>query len=193
MSFEQADVFWIDDPETFELLADSNRLQILELTLVPRSATEIAEAMDVPRTRLYHHIKLLEEAGIIAVADTRQAGAMTEKIYQAAAKSYQPSQSFLETSAPRQQAEGVMASLLGSTQADFVRAVEEGIVRMHDQPSHRTISLGRRFFRLTPQKLHAFIEDLEALFNRYEDVGDIEGAMPVGVLHVIHPSSRRLS
>lgn len=88
MTFEPKEVFWIDDVQTFELLADPTKVEILELTAVPHSVSEIAQAMGVPRTRLYHHVGALEEAGIIAVAATRQAGAMTEKLYQAAAKSY---------------------------------------------------------------------------------------------------------
>ena len=46
MSFEPAPVFDIDDVETMEMLADPTRLEILELTMVPRSVSEIAEAAD---------------------------------------------------------------------------------------------------------------------------------------------------
>ena len=45
MSFEQKEVFWIDDAGTFELLADPTKLEILERAAFPRSLSEIAEEM----------------------------------------------------------------------------------------------------------------------------------------------------
>lgn len=194
MTFEPADVYWIEDEETFELLADPTRLEIIELAMVARSVTEIAEAMRVPRTRLYHHVKLLEGSGMIAVAETRQAGALTEKIYQTAAKSFQPSEKFLENAPPREQADAVISSILGSTRTDFVRAVDEGLVRLGDPTKKRTVSLSRRLMRLRPERLHQLVDELEALLDRYDDEpDDVDGAIPVGVLSVVHPSSRRFA
>ena len=190
MTFERADVFWIDDAETFELLADPTKLEILEMTGVPCSVSQIAEAMGVPRTRLYHHVGALEEAGIIAVADTRQAGAMTEKLYQAAAKSYQPSEKFRASASSRDLADAVMASLMSTTRADFVRAAEEGLVSLRDPEAERSVTLGRRAMRLTPQRLAEFIYELEALLDRYGEPDD--DGIAIGVLHVVHPSSRKL-
>ncbi len=192
MTFEPADVFWIDDEETFELLADPTRLEILELTMVPRSVTEIAEAMAVPRTRLYHHVRLLEDAHMIGVAETRQAGAMTEKLYRATAKSYQPSKTFLENAAPREQADAVISSVLNATRADFVRAVGAGITRLGDRRESRTVSVARRLMRLRPERLHALVTELEELFERYGEDDDGNDAITVGVLSVVHPSSRQL-
>jgi DNA-binding transcriptional ArsR family regulator len=186
MTFERAEVYWIDDAATFELLADPTKLEILELTAVPRSVSEIAEAMGVPRTRLYHHVGALEDAGIIAVADTRPAGAMTEKLYRAAAKSYQPSEKFRASAPARDLADAVMTSLLGTTRADFVRAADEGLVSLREDQQMRSVSLGRRLMRLTPERLAEFIDELEALFDRYGEPDD--GGMAIGV----HPSSRKL-
>jgi DNA-binding transcriptional ArsR family regulator len=192
MTFQPVDVFWIHDEETFGLLADPTRLEILELTMVPRSVTEIAEAMGVPRTRLYHHVKLMEEAGMIAIAETRQTGALTEKVYQAAAKSYQPSETFLGNAAPRQRADALISSILNATRADFVRAVDEGIAGLGDRDGKRTVSLARRLMRLEPERLDALVTELEELLNRYSEDSDSEDAITVGVLSVVHPSSRRL-
>ena len=82
------EVFEIEDAETFEMLADPSRVEMLERLHHPASVGELAEDMGVPRTRLYHHVKLLEEAGMIRVVDTRRKGAMEEKVYQVAARSF---------------------------------------------------------------------------------------------------------
>jgi DNA-binding transcriptional ArsR family regulator len=192
--FEQADVFWIDDTETFEILGDPRRMEIIELSMTPRSVTEMAEILGVPRTRLYHHINLLERAGIIAVASTRQSGAVTEKLYQATAHSFQPSEKLMETAQPREQALAVIGSIFSSTQADFVRAVEMGLISFTDRKERRRVSIGRQLLRLTPQRLHELIGRVEELLADFsEDDESSEDAEAVGVLFLIHPSSRDAS
>lgn len=191
MSFEPAEVFSIEDAETFELLADPTRHEIIELVMTPRSVTEIAEAMRVPRTRLYHHVKLLEEAGMITVVETRQVGAIQEKVYQVSAKSFRPSEAFLATSDARTQAEAVMAAVLSSTRADFVRAADEGLFSLRDDKTSRKIALGRRFTRLRPEHLHDLVTRLEELLEEFDSDTPEEGAIAVSILHVVHPSSRR--
>jgi len=192
MTFEPADVFDIDDVETMEMLADPTRLEILELAMVPRSVSEIAEAMDVPRTRLYHHVKLLEDAGMLAVAETRPAGAMTEKIYQVAAYSFQPSDELMKTATPKDQAEAIMTSLLGTTRGDFIRAVAEERFPLSRSRNRKRVSLGRRLTTMTEEELNSFLTELEDLFEKYGDSEDEENAFPVAILHIVHPSSRKL-
>ncbi len=192
MSFEPEAVFDIDDVETMEMLTDPTRLEILELAMVPRSVSEIAAAMDVPRTRLYHHVKLLEDAGMLAVAETRTAGAMTEKIYQVAAYSFQPSDRLLETATPKDQAEAVMASLLGTTRGDFIRAVAEEKFPLTRSNDRKRVSLGRRLTTMTEDELDSFLTELDELFEKYGDSKKEEDAFPVAILHIVHPSSRTL-
>lgn len=190
-TFEQAETFWIDDAETFEMLADPRRMEIIELAMVPRSVTEMAEIMGVPRTRLYHHVGLLENAGIIGVAETRQAGAATEKLYQTTALNFQPSETLLENAEPREQAMAVIASILGTTQADFLRAVETERVNLTDRRDQRRVAISRRLLLLTPERLDQLIGETEELLLRYtDDPDDAEGAEAVAVLNLIHPSSR---
>lgn len=184
------DVFWIDDHETLELLGDPVRLEIIEQLSEPRSVTEIAEAMDVPRTRLYHHVRLLEEAGLIRVVETREVGALTERRYQVSAKSFRPSERFMKESLPREQAEAMLTALFGATRADFVRAVDQGIASLRDDEDSRRITLARRLLSLTPEKLATFVDAIETLIASYESDDDDPDAIPVAVLHVVYPSSR---
>ena len=56
-----ADIRVLTDPDTVRLIADPMRLRLLELLRQrSRTVTELAELLDVPRTRLYYHVKLLE-------------------------------------------------------------------------------------------------------------------------------------
>ena len=69
----------IDDVATLKAMADPTRAAILELLTEPRSVTELARTLDVPRTRLYHHVELLREKGLVEQVDERRVGALTER------------------------------------------------------------------------------------------------------------------
>jgi DNA-binding transcriptional ArsR family regulator len=86
----QTDVLEIQDLRVFEMLDNPVRLRILRHLDQPRTVKQLAEWMEVPPTRLYYHINLLREAGVIVVVDTRKVGAMVEKVYQATARTLRP-------------------------------------------------------------------------------------------------------
>lgn len=189
------DVFWLESNEHLELLGDATRLEIIELLMMPASVAELAERMKVPRTRLYHHINQLEQAGFIRVVGTRQAGLQTEKIYRAAAHHFQPSNEFMQTALPREKAQAILKSIIGSTQVDFIRSVESGEAPLEDSEEARRTHVSRRLLLLTPERLHEFITELEALLERFE-VNPLPAVefpselMVIGVLNLVYPSSR---
>ncbi|MDX1448679.1 MAG: helix-turn-helix domain-containing protein [Acidimicrobiia bacterium] len=192
-----ADVFWLDSPEHFDVLSDTTRLEMIEQLLRPRTVRELAEQMRVPRTRLYHHVNLLEDAGMIQVVDTRRAGAQTEKVYQVAAYAYQPSPEYLESAGPREKAQAVLTSIFGTTEADFIRSVEEGSARLEDRASKRTMQIRRGLLLLDEARLHEFITELEAVYEKYdidpEDLEDLpDDVRVVAAVSLVYPSARSI-
>lgn len=191
--FEPAEKFEIDDLEALGVITEETRIEILELLRHPLSVAQLAEKMGVPRTRLYHHIKQLEELGAVVVDDERRSGAMTEKIYRVAAKSFQPSQTFLETATPRDQGTAIIDSLFSITRTDFLRAVERGLVSLADADTEpQRMSASRRVFTLTPQRRDQLVERIESLLDEFNDE-DTEGSEAFGVLVLAHPSSRSIT
>jgi DNA-binding transcriptional ArsR family regulator len=188
-AFEPAEEFPIDDLETLGIIIGEPRIEIIEMLRQPLSVAELAGKMDVPRTRLYHHIKMLEEVGAIVVVDERRAGAMTEKIYQVAAKSFQPSEKFLESAAPKEQAEAILDSVFSITKTDFLRAVERKLVSMKDAEQARRLTIARHLFTLTPERITELVTRLEELLSEFKDE-ETEDTEPFGLLVVGHPSSR---
>jgi DNA-binding transcriptional ArsR family regulator len=77
----------VTDLETLRLLADPLRLSILgafpsgAARKRPMSVKEIAEKIDEGQTKLYRHIKKLEEAGLLRVVETRVVSGIIEKRY----------------------------------------------------------------------------------------------------------------
>ncbi|HVM69354.1 MAG TPA: helix-turn-helix domain-containing protein [Gaiellaceae bacterium] len=81
-TYDAPDTMLVSDPAQLRAIADEVRGRILAL-LRERAAsvTELAEALEMPKGTLAHHVKVLESAGLIHVVATRQVRAVTEKFY----------------------------------------------------------------------------------------------------------------
>jgi DNA-binding transcriptional ArsR family regulator len=76
----------ITDVDTIKALADPTRLAILRALSrdrMPKSAKELAEDLGQPQTKLYRHLKVLQEAGLIEPAETRVVSGIVETKYRA--------------------------------------------------------------------------------------------------------------
>ncbi|MBF9070519.1 winged helix-turn-helix domain-containing protein [Streptacidiphilus fuscans] len=92
---EVQDLRIVDDVETLKALSDPLRIGLLRLMTdsgpEPRAwtAKELAKELGEPQTKLYRHLKHLEEAGLIAVAETRLVSGIVEQRYVAAQRRLQ--------------------------------------------------------------------------------------------------------
>lgn len=81
----------VTDVDTIKALADPTRLAILRALMDDQgrgarvmSAKELAEELGEPQTKLYRHLKVLADAGLIEVAETRLVSGIVETRYRAA-------------------------------------------------------------------------------------------------------------
>jgi DNA-binding transcriptional ArsR family regulator len=69
------------------LLAHPLRLRLFEaFALEPRTTHQVAQALGLSPTRLYHHVNALQRVGLLELKETRQVRGATEKYYQAAGR-----------------------------------------------------------------------------------------------------------
>ena len=82
LDYELDEILEVRRPDQFRAVGDPTRQRIISL-LSERAATtsQLAEALGQPKGSVGHHIKVLEEAGLIRVVRTRQVRAITEKYY----------------------------------------------------------------------------------------------------------------
>jgi len=90
----------VDTVETLKALADPTRMAILSaMTRSPdlpvMSVKELAAKLGEPQTKLYRHVRQLEEAGLIRVAATRMVSGILEQRYQACQRDLRLSSSML--------------------------------------------------------------------------------------------------
>lgn len=90
----------VDEPEALDALMNPFRIKLLtSLSRNPASVKELSERFDVPATRLYHHIGLLEEYGAVRIVGNRRSGARTERCYGAMRGGITPSSGLLQNHA----------------------------------------------------------------------------------------------
>jgi putative molybdopterin biosynthesis protein len=72
--------------ETIKLLADPRRMEIMRLLMASASTlTQLAGTVGHSPAWVRHHLKILESAGLIEIAEVRTTGKVTEKFYRAKA------------------------------------------------------------------------------------------------------------
>ena len=164
MKRSTSDIRILRDPETVRLIADPLRLRLLDhLRQQPRTVTELAELLDVPRTRLYYHVKLLEEHGLIAVDATREVSGITERRYRVTAYRFSVDKALLgpagESGTPL---ETYLAVILDEVASEIRRAVAAGFINLEgtqeDSFGPRRLLIGRQWYRLTPEDVSRFQE-----------------------------------
>ncbi|GAA3010553.1 hypothetical protein GCM10020229_22760 [Kitasatospora albolonga] len=116
----------VTDVATLKALADPVRIAIMNALYrrEPQELTvkEIAAALDEPQTKLYRHIKQLEQTGLIQVAGTRLVSGITESRYRLGQKSLKISPGvFAGDSAERPEALRAMLATLDLVREDYQR------------------------------------------------------------------------
>jgi len=167
--------FIVNDLETLKVLADPLRLQIIELmTPVGRTVKQIAAELNLPPTKLYYHIKQLEERTLIHVVDTRIVSGILEKQYQAAALSYRVNKALfsLTAQAGKEGLNVMLTGLFEDTKEDIQSSVEAEVIDVaagenDDEALHRSLLISRNTLYMSPEQAEAFYKRLRALVREY--------------------------
>lgn len=80
--YEAPDVLVVSERGQLRALANDVRTAIVALLRErARSTQDLSRELDIPKGTVGHHLKVLEQAGLIRVVRTRQVRAVTEKFY----------------------------------------------------------------------------------------------------------------
>ena len=176
----------IDDPETLRLIADPLRLRVLELLRQePRTVTELAELLDVQRTKLYYHVKLLEEHDLIVVDETRLVSGITEKRYRVTAYRLSVDKSMFGApdfgDAPL---DVFLSMILDEVATEIRRSVRSGLIDLEftheDVIAPRRVTIGRRWFRFSDVDVEEFRRRYAELSREFEDRAVDDGGRSAG-------------
>ncbi|PIE34449.1 MAG: hypothetical protein CSA55_00850 [Ilumatobacter coccineus] len=172
----QADIVELRDLKALSEVTHPIRGRLMRRLRVPRSAAALAEVLDVPVTRLYHHLNLLESIGLIRVVATRRVGAATERQYQSIARTFTVA---IEPVDQRDRPElaAAFGSLFDVAKLGFQREIELGT---YDQTTvyGETSTLSLRELQLSPKRRAELMARLQAVINDYDP--EVDGDLSEG-------------
>jgi len=83
------DIHTLNRLEQLKALSDPLRLRVLEaFSRQPVTTKQVAALLGENATKLYHHVQILEEAGLVHLVKTRKNRGTLEKYYQAIARDF---------------------------------------------------------------------------------------------------------
>ena len=166
---EPVERFELDDLDLLADLTHPVRGAIVRRLKEPHSVAELAAMLDVPVTRLYHHVNRLERSGVIRVVATRRVGAATERRYRATGKSYGLHSRLLE-SIDDAELSHAFGALFDVAKLGLQRWVESGGVHRTEADSEMLLSLGD--LRLGAVGRARLLERLKQVIEDYESEPD---------------------
>lgn len=191
------DVFVIGDLETLKVVADPLRLQILEgLRGTPRTVKDLASELGLSATRLYYHVNLLEQHGLIGVTATRLVSGIIEKQYQTTADRLTVDRALLGPDRPLQDEglEVLLSVILDEARGEIRRSIREGRIDVgEDAMQAEDLVLGRRWLRLTPDQVHDYLDRFKQLQIEFDEIaaGNGDDAQVYELLLGFYPVERR--
>ena len=158
--YDLEDTLVVSDATQLRALGDEVRGRIVSL-LGERSASvsELAAVLEMPKGTVGHHVKVLEDAGLVRVVHTRQVRAMTEKIYGRVARLFL-----------YQSGNGADAQLVQTIAAISLRTAAD---ELEASPEIETNGLVRA--RLSPADARRFGRRLEKLIDDFRKADNPDG------------------
>ncbi len=177
--FQPAEEMIISNVESMKVVADSNRLRIVEvLADKPLTVKQIAHQLGTSPTKLYYHINLLEEHGFIVVTSSRIVSGIIEKQYRAAACSLKIDRSLLSFNGGdlNEGVDTLLSAVFEAARQDIRRGLRRGAIKLGEgNPEENNTVLGRTLARMAPEQFKSFKDKLAALIREFTAVGTIEG------------------
>lgn len=167
-------VMKLTDLEAVKVLSDPKRLDILEtihLAGHALSVKQMAEQLKVDPRKLYYHIKLLEQHGILVVTDIKIVSNIAEKFYHVAAYTFDVAPTVFSANDddenPMQEA---LALIFDHTKSELIRSAQLGLLKHDDDPP--TSNIGRASFRLNSEEISDFLTKLHELIYSFDKTSD---------------------
>ena len=170
-ALEPIEIMEITSLEVLKILADPFRIQILESLHGPQTVKIVAQQLGVTPTKLYYHINMLEQHGLVRVVSTRIVSGIVEKSYQVSAKSFEASPSFTSKQTAPEDALGLVISILDAAKLEMRRAYNSGEFQIPEpgkKPEY-SVMMVRSIKSLSKARAKALRERLNKLLAEFDD------------------------
>lgn len=169
--FEPADSLLVTKMATLRVVSDRLRAQIVDLLRAgPHTVKQLAAALNLPPKKLYYHVNMLEQHGLIRVVQTRLTSGIVEKTYRATAYLFLFDKSvFAATNRPDDAAlTPMLAMMFEATQHQLEQSMQDGLIdEATTAPPQRRLLTAWDLKHLSPAQAEAFYARLQALLDEF--------------------------
>jgi DNA-binding transcriptional ArsR family regulator len=198
--FTPEPVMLISSAETLRAISDPTRMRLMEVMVQrqdpPWSVKELAAALAVPTTRLYHHVEQLLAHGIVLPVERRVVSGIIETRYRIAALSFQLDRRLFEggTDDAAQAIHDTLVTIFDSARDEIEAAMRSAAAGTTGGPAdpdageagHDRVLVARSLARLTPARAAEYRRRLNELQLEFADE-DAPGAEAWGVVLAVYP------
>ena len=164
---------YLDDLDLMGEVTHPIRGLILRRLKEPRTVADLAALLDVPITRLYHHVNRLVDIGLIRVVATRQVAAVTERRYQTVAMEFSVDAELIN-STDKREVSAAMGSLFDVAKIGFQRFVESGAFSANDDDDSDTVLSLAEVHLTEPRRAELMRRLTEVLKDFRSDASDTD-------------------
>jgi DNA-binding transcriptional ArsR family regulator len=183
----------ISSAETLRAISDPTRMRLMEVMVQrqdpPWSVKELAVALGVPQTRLYHHVEQLLAHDIVRPVERRVVSGIIETRYRVTALSFQLDRRLFEgdTDEPARMLHDTLVAVFDTARDEIEAAMRSGAIDPSGGDADRVL-VSRGLARLTPERAAEYRRRLEALALEFGDQDEgMPGARPWGVVLAVYP------
>lgn len=185
-AFQRKPDMVIDDLKTLQVISHPLRSQLLDhFGAEPQTVKQVATKMGLAANKLYYHVNLLEQHGLLSVVETRTVGNMIEKLYNTAAERFELDADLFSfsTHEGQERAEQFVVTSIDATRQDLLRSMEARHLQRarggEVRPSQAMVT--RCTSRLPEERADAFRQRLRALLEEFGEADVTDGAQEIGV------------
>jgi DNA-binding transcriptional ArsR family regulator len=188
--FQPASLRLINTAAEIKALADPLRTRVIGLLMAnwqrSWSAKEIAGELGQATTKLYHHLKMLEAAGLITDVESRLVSGIVEHRYQPSQRSLQFDQALFGSLDTRPDTIAQLAAVIDTTRDDLLDFLSR------DDTDYHQVLLSKVTARLTAEEISHIEDVVGELVDSYRARRDDpeRAAVPLTVVtFLMHPSA----
>ena len=152
---------WVHDVETIKVVANTRRMKILNLMQERTTVKAIAAVLNIPPSKLYYHVNLLEQHNLITVVDHNIESGIVEKVYLATAKQIKIVNPLIRPDMSNETADALFTPMLEET----IHGFQASLANPADTAQHPP-----RYPFFTKKSLHLSDDQLTLLHQKLDDL-----------------------
>ncbi|MEO5965605.1 MAG: hypothetical protein ABIR11_09080, partial [Candidatus Limnocylindrales bacterium] len=154
------------------------------------SVKELAAALDLPQTRLYHHVELLLAQDLVRPVERRVVSGIIETRYNVVAHSFQLDRTLFAGDSEDGLAvlHQTLTAVFDTARTEVELAIRLGAIETGaDAPAGRRLMLSRGLTRLTPARAAELRERLQALSDEFGNDPSTDDDLAYGLVIALYP------